>query len=83
MRPPPTTLTALALMILDMQNSPIDGGSLYHAVHGLLQEGTFVPERDELLGHLLAAHRPEPLPLSACHDDDEPVAGIRFDFHLA
>lgn len=27
---------ALALMILDLQGSPIEGGSLYHAVHGLL-----------------------------------------------
>jgi hypothetical protein len=27
---------ALALMILDMQGQPIEGGSLYHAVHGLL-----------------------------------------------
>ncbi|MFN4260300.1 MAG: hypothetical protein ACK4RK_13470 [Gemmataceae bacterium] len=26
---------ALALMILDSQNDPVDGGSLYHAVHGL------------------------------------------------
>jgi hypothetical protein len=28
--------SALALMILDLQNEPIEGGSLYHAVHGLL-----------------------------------------------
>jgi hypothetical protein len=27
---------ALALMVLDLQDSPIEGGSLYHAVHGLL-----------------------------------------------
>jgi hypothetical protein len=27
---------ALALMILDLQGAPIEGGSLYHAVHGLL-----------------------------------------------
>lgn len=26
---------ALALMILDLQDQPIDGGALYHAVHGL------------------------------------------------
>jgi hypothetical protein len=28
--------SALALTILDLQNSPIEGGSLYHATHGLL-----------------------------------------------
>lgn len=28
--------TALALLILDQQDAPIDGGPLYHAVHGLL-----------------------------------------------
>jgi hypothetical protein len=27
---------AVALMILDLQDAPIDGGALYHAVHGLL-----------------------------------------------
>jgi hypothetical protein len=27
---------ALSLIILDLQDQPIDGGSLYHAVHGLL-----------------------------------------------
>jgi hypothetical protein len=27
---------ALALMILDLQGQPVEGGSLYHAVHGLL-----------------------------------------------
>jgi len=27
---------ALSLMILDLQNQPVEGGSLYHAVHGLL-----------------------------------------------
>src|SRR5262249_48632762 len=27
---------ALALMILEQQGAPIEGGSLYHAVHGLL-----------------------------------------------
>jgi hypothetical protein len=27
---------ALALMFLDAQNDPMDGGGLYHAVHGLL-----------------------------------------------
>jgi hypothetical protein len=27
---------ALALMILDLQGAPIEGGSLYHAVHGLI-----------------------------------------------
>jgi hypothetical protein len=28
--------SALALTILDLQNAPIEGGSLYHATHGLL-----------------------------------------------
>jgi hypothetical protein len=28
--------SALSLMILDLQSQPIEGGSLYHAVHGLL-----------------------------------------------
>jgi hypothetical protein len=28
--------SALSLMILDLQSDPIEGGSLYHAVHGLL-----------------------------------------------
>ena len=27
---------AVALLVLDLQNSPIDGGPMYHAVHGLL-----------------------------------------------
>jgi hypothetical protein len=27
---------ALSLMILDLQDAPIEGGSLYHAVHGLI-----------------------------------------------
>jgi hypothetical protein len=39
---------ALALMILDMQGSPIEGGSLYHAVHGLLLYYARVYDRDTL-----------------------------------
>jgi hypothetical protein len=31
-----SAVSALSLMILDQQNEPIEGGSLYHAVHGLL-----------------------------------------------
>jgi hypothetical protein len=27
--------SALALMILEIQDSPMEGGTLYHAVHGL------------------------------------------------
>lgn len=39
---------AVALMILDLQGSPIEGGSLYHAVHGLLIYYARVYERDTL-----------------------------------
>ena len=35
-----------------------------HAVHGLLQERAVAEQRDQLLGRLLAAHRPEAL--AAC-----------------
>jgi hypothetical protein len=39
---------ALALMILDMQDAPIEGGSLYHAVHGLLIYHARVYDRHKL-----------------------------------
>jgi hypothetical protein len=49
---------ALALMILDLQNSSIEGGSLYHAVHGLLIYYSRVYNR-----HALGANEPVvPLP---------------------
>jgi hypothetical protein len=54
---------ALALMILELQDSPIEGGTLYHAVHGLLiyhtrlyksdipgQQKPLVPLPPEVLG---------------------------------
>ena len=52
-----------------------------HAVHGLLQKRTFAEQREQLLGHLLAAQRPEPLAAPARHDDDETVFGVGFGFH--
>ncbi|HXG09863.1 MAG TPA: hypothetical protein VNK04_08755 [Gemmataceae bacterium] len=48
---------ALALMILEMQGSPIEGGSLYHAVHGLLIYYARVYDR-----HWLGPNEP-PIPL--------------------
>jgi hypothetical protein len=49
---------ALALMILDLQDAPIEGGSLYHAVHGLLLYYARVYD-----GHALGANEPHiPLP---------------------
>jgi hypothetical protein len=40
--------TALALMILELQGQPIEGGSLYHAVHGLLMYYARVYDRETL-----------------------------------
>jgi hypothetical protein len=40
---------ALALRILEVQNSPVEGGALYHAVHGLLIYYARVYGRDELV----------------------------------
>jgi hypothetical protein len=39
---------ALALLILDLQGAPIEGGSLYHAVHGLLLYYARVYDRETL-----------------------------------
>jgi hypothetical protein len=39
---------ALALMILDLHDQPIEGGSLYHAVHGLLMYYARVYDRETL-----------------------------------
>jgi len=51
--------SALALMILDMQNSPIDGGSLYHAVHGLYLYYTRIYGRSPIVpAELLIPLRP-------------------------
>ena len=38
-------------------------------------------QREQLLGHFLAAQRPEPLAAPAGHDDDETVFGVSFSFH--
>ena len=46
------------------------------AVNGLLEKRAFAEQREQLLGHLLAAHRPEPFAAPARHDDDEPVFNI-------
>jgi hypothetical protein len=40
---------ALAMQILDMQDVPIEGGSLYHAIHGLLIYYARVFGRDKLV----------------------------------
>jgi hypothetical protein len=40
--------SALSLMILELQGQPIEGGSLYHAVHGLLIYYARVYDRDTL-----------------------------------
>src|SRR5581483_2522888 len=39
---------ALAMLILDMQGQPIEGGSVYHAVHGLLIYYARVFDRETL-----------------------------------
>ena len=39
---------ALALMLLEEQNQPLEGGSLYHAVHGLLMYYARVYDRETL-----------------------------------
>jgi hypothetical protein len=40
--------SALSLMILELQGQPIEGGSLYHAVHGLLMYYARVYDRETL-----------------------------------
>jgi hypothetical protein len=60
---------ALALMILDQQGVPIEGGSLYHAVHGLILYyarvyGTdFLGPQKPVLPHAGLGAQPIPLPL--------------------
>ncbi|GIW82581.1 MAG: hypothetical protein KatS3mg105_4388 [Gemmatales bacterium] len=63
---------ALALMILQMQDSPIEGGSLYHAMHGLLMYYARVYGSDELIPkelliprYDLANFQPPPLSIPA------------------
>ena len=52
-----------------------------HAIHRLLQKGTSAQQGDQLLGHFLAADRPEPFSASSRHDDDEPLAVLFCFFH--
>ena len=51
-----------------------------HAVNGLLEKRAFAEQREQLLGHFLAAHRPEPFAAPAGHDDDEAVFDVGFVF---
>ncbi len=53
-----------------------------HALDGFLQKGFFAEQREQLLGHLLAAQRPETFAAPARHDDDETVFNVSFAFHL-
>jgi hypothetical protein len=46
-----------------------------------LEKGSFAEEREQLLGHLLAAQRPETLAAPAGHDDDETIVDVSFGFH--
>jgi hypothetical protein len=57
--------SALALMILDLQAEPIEGGSLYHAVHGLILYRARV-YGDDTLGPC-KPHFPYPLKTPARH----------------
>src|ERR1035437_585478 len=52
------------------------------AVNGLLEERAFAHQCEQLLGHFLAAHRPEPLAPAAGHDDDETVFDVSLRFHF-
>ena len=51
-------LPALALLILEEQGSPIEGGSLYHAAHGLLLYYARIYGRTELVPPELLIPRP-------------------------
>jgi hypothetical protein len=58
--------SALALMILESQGRPVDGGSIYHAAHGLhlYQARVFGPDKGKGLGVPLPGKgaKPESLP---------------------
>jgi hypothetical protein len=54
--------SALALLILEEQGSPIEGGSLYHANHGLLMYYARIYGRNDLVPPELLIPRPPTLP---------------------
>jgi len=63
--------SALSLMILEMRTQPIDGGSLYHAVHGLkmYHARLYTPEKVGTAEMPIPLpHRAPPLPGSAAEE---------------